>query len=88
MVAKRKQRKNPHSSLIQTAITRTFQPSDLLTDSEVAQYLRIQPHTLRVWRSARKHPQLPFVRVGGRCVRYRFSDVLAWVEGNLQSSTA
>jgi excisionase family DNA binding protein len=81
MAAKRKHKK-PHSSLMQTAIARVFQPSDLLTDSEVAQYLRIEPHTLRVWRSARKHSQLRFVRVG-RLVRYRFADVTAFLESNL-----
>lgn len=83
----RKQRKKSHSSLIQTAIARAFQPSDLLTDSEVAQYLRIQPHTLRVWRSARRRPQLRFVRVG-RLVRYRFADVTAFIEANTQGTAA
>ena len=84
-MTQRKQRKKPHSSLIQTAIAREFQPSDLLTDSEVAGYLRIEPHTLRVWRSARRHPQLRFVRVG-RLVRYKFEDVQSFVNANTQGS--
>ena len=42
----------------------------LLTANEVAEILQISPRTLASWRT--KYPdELPFVRVGGRSIRYR-----------------
>ena len=52
----------------------------LLTDRELANYLRLKPITLRIWRSARRG--LPYIRVGRRNIRYRFSDVQQWLDSN------
>ena len=47
---------------------------NLLTASEVAEIFQIAPRTLASWRA--KYPdELPFVRLGGRSVRYRADDV-------------
>jgi len=80
-------RKKSRSAVIQTIVARTFQPNDLLTDSEVAQYLRLTAHTLRVWRSARSQSGLRFIRIG-RQIRYKFSDVLAFCDANAHGTAA
>ncbi len=36
------------------------------------------PRTLAVWRCTGAHPELPFRKVGGRCVRYLVADLLAF----------
>jgi hypothetical protein len=58
----------------------------LLTESEAAKLLKIQPATLATWRS-RGWPHLPFVRVG-RCVRYRPQDIVAFIERHLAKATS
>ena len=50
----------------------------LLNDDQAADLLGIRPQTLAVWRMTGRH-SLPFVRVG-RAVRYRMSDLLAWLD--------
>jgi predicted DNA-binding transcriptional regulator AlpA len=50
----------------------------LLTVNEVSAMLGIKPHTLHTWRSLGKETPLA-IRIGG-LLRYRESDVLAWVE--------
>jgi len=57
---------------------------DLLTEAEVAQLLRIQPSGMR-WRRAQQRARPDsdlaprFVRLG-RTIRYRKTDVVAWVD--------
>lgn len=50
----------------------------LLTPHEAAAMLGITPGTLTVWRCTRRY-NLPYIKVG-RCVRYKRSDVLAFIE--------
>jgi excisionase family DNA binding protein len=50
----------------------------LLTREEAAAYLGVRPQTLSVWHSERRY-NLPVVKVG-RLVKYRLSDLRAWVE--------
>jgi hypothetical protein len=64
-----------------------FSPNDLLTDEEAADFLRMRPHTLRVWRSSRRHSNLRFVRLG-RSIRYKFSDLQDFVQANTQGAVA
>lgn len=52
----------------------------LLTEKEAAALLGLQPSTLRRWRSVGQPGQPEFVRVAGRAIRYRMSDLLAYVE--------
>ncbi len=56
----------------------------LLTIDQVADWLQIPVHTLRQWRA---HPRragatpLPVIKVGGH-LRYRRTDVEAWLDAN------
>lgn len=51
----------------------------LVPASEAASILGLKnPNTLAVWRSTGRN-QLPFVKVGG-AIRYRRSDLTAWLE--------
>jgi len=50
----------------------------LLSVNEAAKVLGVVPHTLNVWRVTNRY-NLPFIRIG-RLIRYRTSDLLAWME--------
>jgi excisionase family DNA binding protein len=56
-------------------------PDDLLTPLQLAEVLGISVRTLYNWRSQRKGP--PGFRVGSH-VRYRRSDVEAWLDEQAQ----
>jgi excisionase family DNA binding protein len=60
--------------------------TDYLTAIDVARMLGVREQTLALWRSTGRH-SLPFVRVGGR-VRYRRSDVDAWLTSRSGTSTS
>lgn len=51
--------------------------SHLLTTTDAAAALAIAPKTLRNWRSQGLGP--PFIRLGG-AIRYRETDLQAWVD--------
>ena len=55
----------------------------LLTTDDVAVMTGLSPETLAQWRWLKK--EIPFVRLGQKCVRYRQSDIDAWVEKRLVS---
>lgn len=61
-------------------------PEALMTPQQAAQVLGLSVKTLATWRSTGRHA-LPFIRCGGR-VRYRRSDVNAWLESQSRISTA
>ena len=50
---------------------------DLLTDKQAAEILAVEPRTLRLWRNTRG---LPFLKITPRVVRYRRSDIEAWLD--------
>ena len=56
----------------------------LLTSDEVADFLGVTPHTLAVWRSTGRY-SLAYVKTG-RLVRYRQSDVSAFIEKRTMKS--
>lgn len=58
--------------------------SDLLTDKEAAQFLRLSPLTL--WRM-RKRGELPFVRLASKLL-YRRTDLIAFIERNQRNAEA
>ncbi|MGH9690469.1 MAG: helix-turn-helix transcriptional regulator [Candidatus Acidiferrales bacterium] len=58
----------------------------LLTTDEVAGLTGLSPETLAQWRWLRK--EIPFVRLGTKCVRYRQSDIDAWLAKRLVSVTS
>lgn len=55
--------------------------SSLLTTIQAAEYLGLSPQTLADWRHKGAGPK--FVRVGTRTVRYRLSDLDAFVSSSL-----
>ncbi|HEX7687930.1 MAG TPA: helix-turn-helix domain-containing protein [Burkholderiaceae bacterium] len=55
----------------------------LLTADETARVLDIDPMTLAAWRHQRR--ALPFVKIG-RMVRYRQSDVRAFIDANVREA--
>ena len=59
---------------------------DLCDDKETADILGVSTGTLSVWRSTGRY-RLPFIKVG-RKVRYRRSDLLAWLESRTRESGA
>jgi len=59
---------------------------ELLDEKQAAEHLTVSPGTLSVWRSTGRY-NLPFVKVG-RMVRYRLSDLDAWLEARSRESGA
>ena len=58
----------------------------LLTTDDVAEMTGLSPETLAQWRWLRK--EIPFVRLGKKCVRYRQSDIDSWLAKRLVSVTS
>lgn len=52
---------------------------ELLTDAEVTALTKIQRNTLANWRATGQGPR--FVKLGKRSVRYRRSDLRAFIDG-------
>lgn len=61
----------------QIAFNPTLHRSEFLNEIQVSEYLGVAPATVRKWRQLRKGP--PAVKIGF-CIRYRQSDVDAWIE--------
>lgn len=60
--------------------------NNLLDEKQAAEVLTVEPGTLSVWRSTGRY-KIPFVKVGRR-VRYRRSDLLAWLESRTRATGA
>jgi len=60
--------------------------NNLLDEKQAAEVLTVEPGTLSVWRSTGRY-KIPFVKVGRR-VRYRHSDLLAWLESRTRANGA
>ena len=56
----------------------THNDSKLLRPEEVSELLQIDVETLNTWRCNRRY-SLPYIKVG-RCVRYKASDVIAFID--------
>lgn len=61
-------------------------PRELLDEKQAAEHLTVSPGTLSVWRSTGRY-NLPFVKVG-RMVRYRLSDLDAWLDARARETGA
>ena len=57
---------------------------DLLDENSAAQFLQVEPGTLSVWRCTGRY-KIPFIKVG-RLVRYRQSDLNAWLESRTRTN--
>ena len=60
--------------------------NDLLDEKQAASILKVQPGTISVWRSTGRY-SIPFIKVG-RSVRYRQTDLNAWLESRTQTNGA
>jgi excisionase family DNA binding protein len=60
--------------------------SQLLNTKQAANYLAVSNAFLERdrWAGAR----IPFIKIGSRAVRYRISDLDAYIEGSLRTSTS
>ena len=58
----------------------------LLTPQETAEYLKLTTRCLEDRRRTGRSP--PWVALSHRCVRYRPSDLQAWVEDHLQDAAS
>ena len=63
-------------------------PADgkLCTPSEAAEMLGVAPQTLAHWRVRGTSPK--YIVLNARCLRYRLSDIQAWLNDRAQESTA
>ena len=59
---------------------------ELLNEVEAAAAIDVTPGTLSVWRSTGRYG-IPFIKIG-RNVRYRRSDLVAWLESRTRASGA
>ncbi len=67
------------------AAIRKLQAADpLFTPPEAAAYIGVTENTLSVWRCVGRYA-IPFIKVG-RLVRYRVSDLDAWLESRTHTS--
>ena len=58
----------------------------LLTQAQAARFLHIRPGSLANWRWRGEGP--PFVRLSRRAIRYRRSDLDAWIRTRVRKSTS
>ena len=58
----------------------------LLSEKQAADFFDLTPRALQNWRTKGGGP--PYVRVGHRTVRYRMSDLEAWLDSRRFENTA
>lgn len=63
-----------------------YSGKELLDETAAAALLDVTPGTLSVWRSTGRYA-LPFLKIG-RKVRYRRTDLLAWLEKRTRDTGA
>lgn len=56
----------------------------LMDVNALGEYLGVAPHTLRIWRMQGQGPE--GFKIGGRLVRWRKSDVDAWIDAQRQAA--
>jgi hypothetical protein len=61
-------------------------PNQMLSTQEAARLLGLQPCTLSAWREDGSQPGLAFFKLG-KAVRYRYGDILAFIDTRKASST-
>lgn len=60
--------------------------SNLLDTEDAADYLGVAPRSLEVWRCVKRH-SIPYIKVG-RLVKYRQTDLDAWLESRTVGAAA
>ncbi len=70
--------RNSQFSASEVRMSETFDIKEpLLTQSEAATLLHIEPRTLESWRLQKTGPR--YIRYSRRCVRYRVEDLCEWL---------
>jgi len=54
---------------------------EFMTTQELARLLRVDPSSVRRWRTSVPAQGPPYVRISGRVVKYRRADVDRWLAG-------
>ena len=65
---------------------RTQPQPTIITEEEAATLLRVKQFTMRKWRREGGGP--PYIRCGGRLIRYTRNDVIGWLADNKFGSNA
>ena len=60
----------------------TKENDKLLTRKQAAEFLQCKESTLAIWKSTKRY-DLPCIKIG-KNIRYRLSDILAFIEKNIQ----
>lgn len=58
----------------------------LIDEREAAVFVGFTVRALQGWRCRGRGP--PFIKINGRCIRYRRSDLRDWAEARLRTSTS
>lgn len=80
MVIKHKRNKNK-KGIENMTNTDEKEQECLLRERDTAEILSIAVTTLRQWRHRKPMIGPPFVKINGKMVRYRLSDVQNWIRG-------
>ena len=69
--------------------TQTQAPERLVTAAEAAVILGVSPITLAQWRWRPRVdiPPPPYLRISGRAIRYKESDLMAWIADRVAGTT-
>lgn len=65
-----------------TELQRAVAAGKLLTPKQVSELIGVAEQTLAHWRT--RNRILPYLPISNRCVRYRASDVQAYIDANMQ----
>ena len=61
-------------------------PAVLMRQEDAAQMLGVSPRALEAWRYRGGGPR--YIRISGRCIRYRRSDIMTWIAERERHSTS
>ena len=61
-------------------------PAVLMRQEDAAQMLGVTPRALEAWRYRGGGPR--YIRISGRCIRYRRSDIITWIAARERHSTS
>ncbi|PHS21046.1 MAG: hypothetical protein COA85_13450 [Robiginitomaculum sp.] len=65
---------------------KTTNEQRLVTEKQAGKLLSVSPRTLRNWRTRGGGPC--FVKISGRCIRYRVADINEWTKKRIKRSTS
>ena len=81
--------KQLHSTIVSSEAAGSHDHADfeqLVRQEEAAAVLCVTPRCMENWRHRGEGPK--FVRISGRCIRYRKSDLDQWIKERVRTNTA